>query len=135
MFDEAEAVVIQAVVEFLAAWITGDGSFDRADAVNDREAVRALVGVVALHGAPFEGEIVKRLLAWDAEIIASGLPLDAMRVDAAAAMALVSDEVSELVLEGAPELFGLAVFEFGIEFDGAIWPPRPASGRLHPWVP
>jgi len=71
-------------------------------------------------------------LAGDAKIGACGLPLGAVRVDAAAAAPLVRDEVGELVFEGAPEFVGFALIELGIELDGTIRPPRAAGGGLHP---
>ena len=103
--------------------------------MDDCEAIRACVCVIALHLAAFEREVVKRLLTGNAKLGAGALPFRAMRVDAAAAIALVGDEVRQFVFERPPELFGFAVLELWVEFDDAIRPPRAASGGLHPWIP
>lgn len=121
---------------FEAAGVTSDAALDGSHAVDGGEAIRADIGVVALHAAAFEGQCVEGLFAGDAEIGAGGLPFRSVGLDAAAAdAAFIGDEVGEFVFEGAPEFFGLAFPEFRVEFDRAIRPPGAAGGGLHPWVP
>ena len=133
--DEAEPVEVAAVVEFAAAVITGNGALDGFYAVDGGKTIGADVGVLALHLTALERQVVKGLLTGDAEVGAGALPLRAVGLDAAAATALVGDEVGKLVLEGAPEFLGLAFLEFRIKLDRSIRPPRTAGGGLHPRVP
>ena len=100
--------MVAAAVEFAAAIVAGDRALDRADAVNDTEAIRANVRVVALHAAPLEGQRVERFLTMDAELGAGGLPFIAVRIDVTTTATLVSDEMGKLVLERAPKFLGLA---------------------------
>lgn len=127
--------MINAAVEFPATVITSDGAADRLHPLNDGKTVGTDVGVVALHPAALEGQIVKRLFARDPEIRAGELPLRAVGIDPAAPAALVGDEVREFVLQGAPNFFGFAFPEFWIQLDAAVRPPCAACGRLHPGVP
>lgn len=124
--------MVGALVEFTAAIVAGHGAFDRLHPVNDGETIRADVSVVPFHFAAFEGQRVERLLAGNSEVHASSLPLGAMRIDAAAATPFVGDEMREFVLQCAPEFLRLAVSQLGIEFDGAVRPPRATGCRLHP---
>lgn len=109
VLHELEALVVGTAVEFAAAIVAGDRALDRADAVNDAEAIRANVRMVALHATTLEGQRVERFLAMDAELGAGGLPFIAVRIDVPTTAALIGDEVGELVLERAPKFFGLAV--------------------------
>ena len=108
ILDQAETVVIGAVVKFPAALIARDCALDRLHPVDRGETIRADISMVALHPPALEGQVVKRLLARDAQIVARHLPLHAMRIDPAAAAALVSDEVRELMFQRAPEFLRLA---------------------------
>ena len=135
MFDEAKTVLISATVECAAAIVTSDRFLDRSDAVDDPQAIRANVGIVAFHLAAFKREVVTGAFSRNAEILACDLPFPAMGFDPAAATALVGDEVGEFVLKGPPNFFGLALVEFWVELDQAGGPPRSAGSRLHPRVP
>jgi len=127
--------MVGAVVEFAAAVVTGDCAAQWLNTVNGGFTVRANVAVVTLHTAALKGKCVEWLLAWDAQLYTSGLPLEAVGINVAAPASFVGDEVCELVFEGAPELLGLTVAELRIEFDGTIRPPRTPSGGLHAGVP
>ncbi len=128
--------MISAMIVFTATIVTGDAALDGFDAVNGGEAIRADVGVVALHSAALEGQRMEGLLAGDAEVGAGGLPFRAVGLDVAAATAaFVGDEVGEFVFEGAPEFLGPALAEFRVELNRAIRPPSAAGGGLHPRVP
>ena len=48
--------MISAMIVFTATIVTGDAALDGFDAVNGGEAIRADVGVVALHSAALEGQ-------------------------------------------------------------------------------
>lgn len=135
VFDEAETVVVGTVVELPATFVASDGALDGAHAVDHGEAVRADVGVVALHLAALEGKCVVRAFPGDAEVGAGKLPFGTVRVDAAAAAALVGDEVGEFVFERAPEFLGVEVAEFRVQLDGAVRPPCAAGGGAHARVP
>lgn len=127
--------MVGAVVKFSAAFVACDRASDRSNALNDSEAVRANVSVFSLHFAAFKRERVECLFAGNAEFRAGVAPLGAVWFDATASASFVGDEVSEFVLKSAPEFVGLAFLKFGIEFDGAVWPPGAAGGGLHAWVP
>lgn len=127
--------MVVPAVKFPAAFIAGYGPADGFYALDDHGTTRADVGVVTLHFPALEGEIVKWFFPWDTEVCAGGLPFWAVWIDATAAAALVGDEVGKLVLERTPNFLWLAVFELGIELDGAIWPPRSSGSGLHSGVP
>lgn len=135
VLDQPESVVIGAAAEFPATVVAGYSPGDRLHAVDHGEAVGANVGVVPLHLAALEGQVMKRLLAGNPEVHAGRLPLGSMWIDAAAAAAFVSDKVGEFVLQRAPEFLRLALLELRIQLDRPVWPPRAAGGRLHPRVP
>lgn len=135
LFHQSETVVVGAVIELAAAVIAGYGAPDRFDAVDGCEAVRAEVAVIALHAAAFEGQRVKRLLSWNAQIRAGDLPLRPMGVDVTTTAPLVSHKVGEFMFECAPEFFRWTFAEFRIEFDHSVRPPGAACGGLHPRVP
>ena len=127
--------MIRAMVEFPAAVVARHRAGDRPDTVDDCETIGTNVSVGALHFPPFERKCVKWLLAWDAQVVASDLPLNPMRLDPAAAAALVGDQVRQLVLESAPKFIRLDLFKLWVQLDRAVWPPSPARRGLHPWVP
>lgn len=103
--------------------------------MNHCEAVRAGISVVAFHPTALERQVVIRQLSGDAEIGTSGLPLGAMRIDAAATTAFIGDEVGKFVLQRAPNFLRLAFLELRIELDGAVWPPCTAGSRPHSRIP
>jgi len=98
LFDQAEAIMIKARIELAAAIITSHCPADGFDAMDGGKTVRADVGVIPFHFAPFEREVVERFFTRDSKVRAGSLPLGPMRIDPAAAAALVSDEVGKLVL-------------------------------------
>ncbi len=135
IFDEAEAVVVDAVVELFAAGVAGEGFVDGADAFDDGEAGGADVVVFAFEFAAFERERVAGVFAGDAEFRAGDLPFRAVGVDFSFAAAFVGEEVCEFVFEGSPDgVFG-DVLEFRVELDEAGGPPGAASGGSHAGVP
>lgn len=132
MLDQPETVEVDAVVEFTATIVASDGFLDRLDPVDHRETVRAYISVIALHPPPFEGQVVIRLFAGNAEIDAGCAPLGSVGVNLATAAPFVSDEVGEFVFQSPPEFLGFTFLEFGVELDGAARPPGPTGRGLHP---
>lgn len=90
------------MIEFAAAFVAGHCALNRSDAPDGRETMRATVGVVALQLASLEWKRMKRLLARDAQINTSDLPLDAVRIDVTTSTAFESNEMCEFVLQRAP---------------------------------
>ena len=135
LFDQPEALVVGAAIEFAAAVVASDGALERLHAVDGGEAVSANVDVVALHAAAFEGERVEWMFAGDAQFRAGGCPFGTVGIRVSAAAAFVGNEMGEFVFEGAPEFLRRAFPELRVEFDGPVRPPRATSGSLHAWVP
>ena len=127
--------MVGTVVEFSATGVAGDHAADGFDAVQAGQTIRANVGVVAFHPSAFEGQRVIRMLSGDAQFGASGLPFGAMGLGVSAPGPLIGDEVGEFVFEGSPQFFWRQGFEFGVELDGAVGPPRTTRCRLHPRIP
>ncbi len=135
LFDQPEAVVVNAAIVFSAAFVTSDSALDGFHAEHRRRAMRTGIGVIPLHAASLERQRVERLLVRYAEIGACIAPLATVWIDPTASAALVGDEVCELVFQSTPCFIGCALVKFGIELDAAVWPPSAASGRAHAWIP
>jgi len=127
--------VINSVIELPAAIVAGHSAADRLHTVDHSEAVGANVSMVSLHFTPLEWQRVKGLFSSNPKVRTGCLPLWAVRIYLAAAAALVGHQVGKFVFQGAPELIRLAVFELWIQLDGAVRPPRPPGGGLHPGIP
>lgn len=133
--DEFESFVVVACGEFTTAGETGGGSAEGTDAFEYGGAFWALVGVLALQGAPGEREVVAAGLVLKTEIGTSLLPFGPVRGDFTATDPVLSEKVCEFVKKGAMDLVLSEALEFGVENDvGDAWVSE-TRGAAHSGVP
>jgi hypothetical protein len=112
----AVAIVVAAVIVFLAAIETGGASAQWTDSFEEAAAVLAAVGEFGAHLAAFEGKAVAAWFTGDSEVGAGLPPFGTVGGDASAAGAVHADEVGEFVAKDSLDDGGSVVFEAWINF-------------------
>jgi hypothetical protein len=87
------------------------------------------------HLAAGQGKIVTAFFIGQAEVAAGLLPLGTVCGDAAAASAMVSEEVGEFVAQGAVDLRVAEIAQAGIERDEGFAGVGGAGGAAHARIP
>jgi hypothetical protein len=91
----------------------------------------AVINKFFRQGAAFQWQLMIDAFIGDAEIGAGLLPFDAVWLNAPPPTAFIGDQMSELMAQRAPFLFGIDFFNLWIELDQTIRPPCPPCGCLH----
>lgn len=122
-------------VESLTALIAGGVRLKRPHPLHRKAAMAATVGKFARHAFSIKRQFVKGWLTRNSKVGAGLLPLDAMRLNASASAAPVSQQVRGFVLHGAPYLSGAEVFNERVQFNNSRARTGSAGGCLKPRIP
>jgi hypothetical protein len=109
-------------------------AFEGFDATHFEFAGGTLVKELAFAGAAGEGQGVAGTFVGNAEIGAGLAPFVAVGFNTAASGAGISDEVGDLMFEGAHDL-AFEAGQFGVEFDHPLWPLRITGGASQAGIP
>lgn len=132
---EAEFFVVTAAVVGAAAGEARNAAAEGADAADVLLAGGATVKVPGADLAAREGKVVAALFIGEAEVDAGLLPFGAVGRDAAAACAVVRQEVGEFVAEGFVD-FGVAEREeLRVQCDELLPVVGETGGGAHAGVP
>lgn len=118
-----------------AACGAGIGSGDFAFAGEIALAMHTDIHEAIIESTCGQGQMVAHGLASNAQVSASHAPLGTVRSDAFASGSLVSNQMRQLMQQGALDLVRSNLTDYGVQFDAPLRPPSTSRGGSHTRIP